>query len=140
MGAKVRILVTGTRNGFGCDPCLAMEEAMSAAGLGCGAVVELVHGGANGVDTESTAWARCWGIPVRVFQADWKTRGYFAGPIRNGEMVDYCDVMAGSAGDEAPCVCLAFPDQKSKGTWDCVRRAKAAGIRAVVAKIREDEG
>ena len=132
--AKVRILVTGSRHGFGCDPCLAMEEAMSAAGLGCGAVVELVHGDARGVDRQAAEWAASWCRPNKSFPAAWAMFGSRAGALRNQEMVDYC------AAQPEPCVCLAFPCPKSRGTWDCVRRAKAAGIRVVVAKIREDDG
>lgn len=43
------------------------------------------------------------------------------GPIRNSHMV--------SLGAN---LCLAFPLPGSVGTWDCVRKANAAGIRVIV--------
>lgn len=44
-----------------------------------------------------------------------------AGPLRNQYMVNL-------GADE----CLAFPLPGSRGTWDCVRRARAAGIPVVI--------
>ncbi len=44
-----------------------------------------------------------------------KELGKAGGPVRNQAMVD-------SGAD----LCLAFPDNKSIGTWDCVQRARAA--------------
>jgi hypothetical protein len=43
-----------------------------------------------------------------------------AGPVRNQLMVDL-----------GADVCLAFITPESRGTWDCVRRAEAAGIHVV---------
>lgn len=31
-------------------------------------------------------------------------------------------------------VCLAFPTARSTGTWDCVKRAEAAGIPVIIKK------
>lgn len=49
--------------------------------------------------------------------ANWDALGSIAGPYRNQQMVDL-----------GANVCLAFPLPGSRGTWDCVRRAEAAGI------------
>lgn len=55
--------------------------------------------------------------------AEWHRLGPRAGPIRNQAMVD--------AGAD---VCLAFASPGSRGTWDCVRRAREAGIRVEVCR------
>ena len=59
---------------------------------------------------------------VEKHRADWRRYGIAAGPMRNQRMVD-----------QRPDVCLAFPLDGSRGTWDAVRRARAAGIRVEVA-------
>lgn len=66
-------------------------------------------------------WVRIWcernSVPYKEYTAYWHEHGKAAGPIRNGEMV--------ADGGE---VCIAFPDDESKGTRDCAEKAKAAGI------------
>jgi hypothetical protein len=63
------------------------------------------------------ALERGWTIQERA--ADWKRYGKPGGGIRNQEMVDETP---------RPNVVVAAPDLASKGTWDCVRRARAVGI------------
>ena len=60
---------------------------------------------------------------METHPADWSTHGRAAGPIRNQQMVD-----------RGADICLAFPTSSSIGTWDCVRRAKAAGIPVEIHK------
>lgn len=63
------------------------------------------------------------GVTQEQHSADWD-KGRTAGFLRNQEMVD-----AGAY------VCLAFViagKSKSKGTRDCIRRAKKAGIPVVI--------
>lgn len=60
---------------------------------------------------------RGWAVEERP--AGWDRHGKAAGGIRNQEMVDEqptCDVL------------VAAPDPNSSGTYDCARRAEAAGI------------
>jgi hypothetical protein len=58
-------------------------------------------------------------VKLEPFPADWTKLGRrSAGPIRNSAMV--------AAGAD---ICLAFPDNESVGTWDCLRKAVAAGIQ-----------
>lgn len=57
--------------------------------------------------------------------ADWSL-GKAAGMLRNGLMVDL-----------GADVCLAFPMGSSVGTWDCVRRARAAGIETHIIHPQE---
>lgn len=58
---------------------------------------------------------------VEEYRAEWRKHGKGAGPLRNQAMVD-----------QGPDVCLAFPMADSRGTWDAVTRARAAGLRVVV--------
>ena len=79
-----------------------------------------VHvGDATGVDAQAKAWAEARKIPCYVHKADWDGLGKSAGPRRNQTMVHA--VKPGAT-------CFAFPDSQSVGTWDCIRRASAAGL------------
>lgn len=79
-------------------------------------ITKLLQGGATGADFHAANWALDRNVNVRTFPADWETQGAKAGPLRNQAMVD-----------ERPDLVVAFPG--GKGTSDCKRRAKAAGIR-----------
>jgi len=60
---------------------------------------------------------------IERYPAEWSKHGKNAGPKRNQEMVN-------SGAD----ICLAFPTNKSIGTWDCTRRAEKAGILTKIFK------
>lgn len=53
----------------------------------------------------------------QVFEADWAKYGKKAGPIRNREMVD-----------SGAHLCLAFPNDDSKGTLDCAKYAASKSM------------
>jgi hypothetical protein len=57
--------------------------------------------------------------------ANWSL-GRGAGHMRNQHMVDL-----------GADICLAFPLDDSRGTWDCVRRARAAGIPVEIIPWRQ---
>lgn len=80
-------------------------------------VSEVFHGGNGNVDLFADRWALELGLPRRVFNADWKTFGRAAGPMRNQEMIKA--LPPGS-------VVLAFPG--GKGTASTVRYAQRAYI------------
>ncbi|QRY51792.1 SLOG family protein [Mycolicibacterium septicum] len=119
-----RVLVTGSRSHADrMQVWLALgAEFRHAEAQGLPMVViegQCPHGGA---DAHAERWAQVSnteGLPVwhDPFPANWKELGKRAGPYRNQQMVD-------SGAD----VCLAFPTAESRGTWDCIRRAEAAGI------------
>lgn len=78
-----------------------------------------------GADRYADDWGRAEpGVEVRPFEADWASLDNAAGPIRNGEMIKAAlkllppDQVLG----------LAFPGPRSRGTWDCVGKMKAAHI------------
>ncbi|MCA1223447.1 SLOG family protein [Streptomyces sp. 8L] len=96
----------------------------------------LTHGAAeDGADTLADIWAHNHGIPTDPHPADWpgpctsdcppdhrrRTRGRnycpWAGHRRNQEMIDL-----------APLLVVGFSHQNSRGTADCLRRARKAGI------------
>lgn len=83
--------------------------------------ITLIHGGAKGADSLADREAQILGWGIRIFHADWETHGKKAGPIRNQEMID-----------ERPNIVLAFPEKRSVGTWDAIKRAKKAGIRVEI--------
>lgn len=110
-----RILVTGSRLWSASAP---VREALLAHGPGL-----VVHGGARGLDTIAASVAKRLGWPTErheVTSREWEEHGPSAGHRRNQAMVDL-----GAA------VCLAFPELRSRGTFDCAARAERAKIPLV---------
>lgn len=121
-----RILVTGSRHGWPYGELRdVLDDILREWGVNPPPV--LVHGAAPGVDSQAAAIWKSWGLPVEAHPADWETLGKKAGPIRNEEMV--------KSGADA---CVAFLDTNSKGTADCIRRAKRDGIPVAVYKRTPD--
>ena len=136
------VLVTGSRYwssysvvAYALDMQLRVAESR-------GLRMRVTHGNCpTGADHHAQIWATVMtarGVVERAVDADWgrdcgeecyhrprfRSDGSkycpLAGHVRNQTMVDY--------GAE---VCLAFPTQDSRGTKDCARRAKKAGIPVV---------
>jgi len=74
--------------------------------------VEIVSGGAGGVDSWAAKYAKG---PIKIFYADWDTFGKSAGVKRNTLIVDYADEV------------YAFWDGLSNGTLDTIRKAAKEG-------------
>lgn len=89
-------------------------------GLPAGTIV--VSGGARGVDTAAEQAARERGLEVRVHRPDWARHGNAAGVIRNGEIVADCTRV------------VAFWDGRSRGTFDTLNRAHAAGLPVEIVR------
>ncbi len=85
----------------------------------------IMEGGCEGADKISRICALKIGHDVVEIPANWNGRGKAAGPFRN-------DIMVSSG----PELVLAFHKdiRKSKGTKDCVNRAKKAGIPVEIIK------
>jgi hypothetical protein len=114
----LRVLVCGGRNYTDYE-----KIRQTLIELGGSAKIELViHGAADGADSLANRAAFELDIPAQAVPADWKTYGRAAGPTRNQFMLDQYH----------PNLCLAFPDEESRGTWDMVRRAKKAGVKVEV--------
>ena len=114
-----RVIVTGSRDWTDARPIyVALDQVLRAH-----PDLVVVEGGASGADLISKRWALWNDVRWEEYLADWAKHGKGAGPIRNQVMVD-------KGADEV----LAFPLERSVGTWDCVRRAKAADIVVHVYK------
>jgi hypothetical protein len=114
----MKILVTGSRDWADTAAVKTMLEDQAAKRPR--EPVTLVHGAAPGADTIAAMLAEQHGWQVETFPAEWDRYGRRAGPVRNQLMVDH-----------GADVCLVFPMPDSRGTWDCVRRARKAGIPLV---------
>ncbi|AAN12819.1 gp177 [Mycobacterium phage Omega] len=113
-----RVLVTGSRGWMSREMIFEAlaREFFEADKLGMPALV-VRHGAAPGADLIAHEWAlEAEYVDPDPHPANWSA-GLIAGHVRNQKMVDL-----------GADVCLAFPTADSRGTWDCVRRAKEAGI------------
>lgn len=108
------LLVTGSRN---YSDETTMREQLRSAYRTFGPLT-LVHGGCRGADLMAAEIWSSGGLETICVPADWDRHGKGAGPIRNQAMID----------QYRPVVCLAFPVGDSKGTQDCVSRARKAGV------------
>lgn len=101
-----KVIVAGSRDGF--------EEGQVWVALSHELVsdipeLEIVSGGARGVDTFGETWAYEANVDVKKFVADWNTHGKKAGFLRNVEMSRYADKL------------IAFWDGESKGTGHMIK-------------------
>lgn len=85
--------------------------------------IEVVSGGARGVDLIGERVAEVQGFPVRRFPADWDRWGKAAGPKRNLEMAKYADAL------------LAFPVGASRGTRHMISAAEGEGLDVTVIEL-----
>lgn len=112
-------MVTGSRKW---TSRLAIEGALtSCIERDPAAAMTLMHGDCEGADRIAASIAKRWCWREEKFPADWVSLGLDAGKIRNSAMIA-----------ARPDIVLAFPLKHSRGTWDAVNKAKAAGIPVVV--------
>ena len=115
-----RVLVTASRDHADVDlieSCLE-DERRHAEFLGLRMVVVEGQCPYGGGDKIAELWAlKTDGVDHDPIPASWKALGKIAGPYRNQLMVDL-----------GADVCLGFPLEGSRGTYDCIRRAEDAGI------------
>ena len=111
------ILVCGTRDGVPYD---LLDSELTAL-----APDVVITGGARGTDAQAAAWAHAHGVKVATYKADWAEHGRAAGPMRNQAMLDAAK----------PDLVLAFPSKTSVGTYDMLRRAKAAHVAMRIVRV-----
>lgn len=87
----------------------------------------IVHGNASGVDALASRYAKQNSLQEIKFPADWSTHGKAAGPRRNSEMIDYAK--------KHNAYFIAIWDGKSRGTFDCLKKAYAAHLPIYVKCI-----
>ena len=80
----------------------------------------LVSGGARGADSLGARFAKEHRVQTLIFKPDWETHGKAAGPIRNKQIVEACDVL------------IAFWDGKSKGTKNSIDTARRLRKKVVI--------
>ncbi len=98
---NMKLIIAGSRNFFDYDKLLSLMDTEIRPWY---RITEIVSGGAKGADHLGEVYAKEFGIPLKIFRADWDTLGKAAGPIRNGQMGDYADSV------------LALWDGSSRGT------------------------
>ena len=86
----------------------------------------ILSGGAKGVDTIGENYATNNGIDIEKYPADWGKHGRSAGPIRNAQMVANADIA------------VFVWDGKSRGTKDCISKARMAGLKVFVRVVGEE--
>lgn len=86
-------------------------------------ILEVVSGGAPGVDYIAEVFARKHNLLLKVFPAEWNLHGKKAGLIRNRLIVENSDIV------------LAFPDSESVGTLHTINLAREMGKQLFVFQI-----
>lgn len=118
----MHIIIAGCRD-FN-DYSVVEKEVMNFIGKYIGKLeIEIISGGAKGVDALGERFAKEHNLLLKVVPADWKTYGHSAGPRRNEKMAR----MAGTL--------IAFWDGKSRGTKNMIETANKFGLRVKVVTI-----
>lgn len=126
-----RVIVTGTREELSAeDRAIATDLILRAAAwadeVGVGDCFRTHPDGTPVVNVDRLVTMLVPGAVI--FEADWQAFGPSAGPKRNGNMVGWC-----AAADERRA--LGLPGPKSRGTWDCIRKAKAADVAVLIKRM-----
>ncbi len=114
----MRVIIAGTRTVT--DPAIVIAAISSAPFQ----VTEIVSGCARGVDTIALWLAQQWGVPYKMFPAQWG-RYEKAALVRNQQMADYADAL------------IAVWDGVSTGTGHMISRAQAKGMQMYVHRYQE---
>lgn len=117
----MRIVVTGSRDWTDAD---FIHDVLDALDEEHG-ITALAEGGCRGADAHAFRWIceQDKDIDWQEFIAQWETHGHAAGPERNARMLNCFK----------PDVVVAFKTtKKSKGTDDCIQKAKDRGIKVIV--------
>jgi predicted Rossmann fold nucleotide-binding protein DprA/Smf involved in DNA uptake len=101
--------------------CAAMHgEVLALSSLG---PIEIVSGGADGIDALAAVIARAWDILLIEHRPNYVRYGKRAPLERNTLIVADADEVH------------AWPAPWSRGTWDTIRKARAAGKPCVVHEV-----
>ena len=115
----MRVIIAGSRD-------ITDYKQVEAAYLSSNIpITEIVSGGARGVDALGEQVAKNFGIPIKVFPADWDKHGKRAGPLRNIQMAEYADGL------------IAIWDGKSIGTKHMIDQANKQGLVVYIFKGNE---
>lgn len=119
------VIITGSRHWHN------SRAAISAVQAACSDARIIIHGDCNsGIDAIAERLTHSGeALPM---PAQWGRHGRAAGPRRNAQMVIVAEALR-ECGWSVEC--HAFPGPSSKGTWDMVRKCKAAGIATTVHRL-----
>lgn len=97
---------------------LGLQRVAHGAAKGADGLVDLEWLALRGAVNNATGdrWS------MESYPADWTRFGNSAGPRRNIAMLER----------EKPELVLAYPDERSRGTWHCVKQAQKRGIVVAV--------
>ncbi len=115
-----RIIIAGTRTAPDEETMRAIDAGSWQWRFDGDVEIEVVSGGCRGPDLAGERWARERGYAIKRFDADWKTHGRAAGPIRNRAMAEYAD----SA--------IIVWDGVSRGAKSMIREALDCGLQVAV--------
>jgi len=119
----LKVLVCGSREW---EDKKAIEREFKALPQG----TIIIHGACpTGADALADTTAMKFGFQLRRYPADWDSHGKSAGPQRNAQMIRE----EHRKGEPIDLVLAFTADlERSRGTKDCVGRAKKAGIKVQV--------
>lgn len=87
--------------------------------------IEVIEGGASGVDWIAKEWAKEHEVQCKEFPADWNQYGKSAGPIRNKEMAKEGEVL----------IAFQYKDHPTRGTMNMISIAKKENVKVLVVEI-----
>ena len=87
-----RLVVAGDRNYTNYDAVAEKLDALLSE-MSPDETIEIVSGGAKGVDSLGERYATERGLSLVKFPADWGKLGKAAGPLRNKQMAEYADAL-----------------------------------------------
>jgi hypothetical protein len=130
---NMRVIATGSREYPSKDTVWEALAWVVVENLTAGDTLTVVHGAAAGADEFAHMWCQLPaddGVIVveERHPADWARFGKSAGPRRNAEIVAL-------GADLVIAFPLPGPRERSRGTWDCIDRAEAAGIPVEVKEL-----
>ena len=88
--------------------------------------IEIVEGGATGIDSLAKSYAISKNIKYKEFPADWNKHGRAAGPIRNKQMAEYSNIL----------IAFRYVDNPSRGTENMIMQAKDNNLKIITVNIR----
>lgn len=119
----MKLIIAGSRD---LDGISYVSDALLDSPWSMEKLSEVVHGGADGIDSSAEEWANLFNVSTTVFEPDWDKHGKAAGPIRNAEMAEYGDAL------------VAVWDGESRGTRSMIEKALDEGIEVYVKVVDDD--
>ena len=117
-----KIIIAGGRD-FNDYELLKKEASEFLFEIENGEAIQIVSGGAKGVDSMGETFAKEYNLDLILFPADWKKFGRAAGPKRNAQMAEYATHL------------LSFWNGESKGTKSMISLAKKNKLEVKVVYV-----